>query len=252
MPIPALGQQVGGPSQVGDLRSASGTPAGNQRRLAEAGEQNPLAPAVACRPAGIERHGVRRVPVIEVAAYRVELVRGYCEVPARAGEAKRRAVLDRYADVQPLLLEPVERRRVDLGERLGRRGPLGGGAVHNLEVAPVQTSVGAPDEGQQRPVSLGGHGVAVVGGGSASDRRRAYSLVRSWKRYRSSESTDSIMKLAVSWASAAAGIHAAVVEQDGGGPQPGPGQRQQAQSKEQRAERRAEPVEARLRSCAPR
>ena len=90
-------------------------------------------------------------------------------------------MLDRRADVQPLLLEPLERGRVDLGQRLGRRVPVRYLAVHDLEVAAVQAACA-------RRASVSSARYARAGtasrspGYSAAPERRAYSRVRSWKR----------------------------------------------------------------------
>ena len=57
---------------------------------------------------------------------------------------------DRSPDVQPLLLEPVQRRLVDLGQDALWRVPVGYVAVDDLEVTSVQARVSPPDQGQQR------------------------------------------------------------------------------------------------------
>src|SRR5262245_38233684 len=92
------------------------------------------------------------MPVVEVAAHGVELVRGHGQIPALFDQAERGSVAYRGSDVGPFVLVPGQWRVVVVGEHSAGRGSVGSVAVYDVEVTAGQPAVGPADEREQRAV----------------------------------------------------------------------------------------------------
>src|SRR5262249_24537259 len=120
-----------------------------------------LAAQVRGTAAGLQRDQVGGVPVVQVPADRVELVRGDREVPAKLDQAQFGAVPHGGADVEPFGFEPGQRGAVEVGENWWWSAKVGRHAVYYLEGSAINAAVCPAGQGQQDGVDVFRHRALV-------------------------------------------------------------------------------------------